>query len=64
MTMVQATVRQGVTEMTTWLPKDKRVKVGTGLTLDEEEGSWQAKAIHPEVPIELNSINCGWNNNI
>lgn len=63
MTMVQYEVGQGPTRMMTWLPLDKRVRVGSVLTLEKEEGRWQVLQQF-DARIELSSINRGWNNNI
>lgn len=63
MTLVQHELGQGSKRMKTWLPLDKRVKVGSVLTLEKEDGCWHVLQTF-DARIELSSINRGWNNNI
>lgn len=63
MILQQYELGQGITRMKTWLPLDKRVRVGSVLTLEKEDGRWRVLQAF-EARIELSSINRGWNNNI
>ena len=62
MTYVQTELGRGSTRMKTLLPQDKRIKVGSLLTLVKVPGIWRVLTQYGTV--ESGSINRGWNNNI
>ena len=61
MTVIQTQLRQGNTWMTTWLPRDKRVKEGSIISLEKVEGRWEV--VKQMSSMELSDIKRGWNNN-
>lgn len=60
--MIQCKLQQGNSFMVTWVPKDKRIKVGTRLTLEKVEGDWTV--VSKSEPTAASNIKRGWNNNI
>lgn len=62
MTLVQTELGRGGKRLKTLLPQDKRVKVGSLLTLVKEPGTW--KVLKQFGTVESSSINRGWSNNI
>jgi hypothetical protein len=60
--MVQCELGRGTLRLVTWLPQDRRVKVGTVLSLDKQPERWQVLA--KSEPVESGDIKRGWNNNI
>ena len=62
MTYVQTELGCAGKRLKTLLPQDKRVKVGSLLTLVKEPGIW--KVLQQYGTVESSSINRGWNNNI
>lgn len=64
--VIQTQLRSGDTHLTTWLPIDKKFRVGSFVTLkdsDEPNRFWEVVAITGN-PIDKNAIYRGWNNNI
>jgi len=62
MLMVQCELGRGTMRMVTWLPQDKRVKVGTVISLDKDTERW--KVLAQSERMESGNIKRGWNNNI
>jgi hypothetical protein len=48
--------------MVALLPQDKRVRVGTVISLHKDELRW--KVLEQFGSIDLSAVNRGWNNNI
>ena len=62
MTIIQTTLKQNNTFLKTWLPVDKRVKIGTIISLEGVEGKWEVMEQFDRS--ELSNLRRGWNNNI
>lgn len=62
MQMIQTELAFEHRRMITLLPKDKRVKVGSVISLDKEDTKWTVLS-QSEV-INSGDINRGWDNNI
>lgn len=62
MQLVQTELGNGNRRMITLLPRDKRVKIGSIISLDKDTDRWQV--LSQSEPIESGDIKRGWNNNI
>lgn len=62
MQLMQTELGRGNRRMVTWLPIDKRVKVGTVISLDKHTEHW--KVLMQSERIDSGDIKRGWNNNI
>lgn len=58
--MIQCELGKGSRRMKTWLDYDKRIKVGTLLTLQNVEGIWQVKQKGDPVDTAQSPIMHGW----
>lgn len=56
--MVQCELRNDRVRKITWLPQDKRVKVGTVITLLKDDRRWLVTQIGN--PVDQNEIQHGW----
>jgi hypothetical protein len=62
MLMVQTELGRGTRRMVALLPQDKRVRVGTVISLHKDGLRW--KVLEQFGSIDLSAVNRGWNNNI
>lgn len=62
MLMIQTELARGNVRLTTWLPQDKRVRIGSIVSLDKQENRWTV--LNQSAPVESGEIKRGWNNNI
>ena len=62
MLMVQTELGRGTRRMVGLLPQDKRVRVGTVISLHKDGLRW--KVLEQFGSIDLSAVNRGWNNNI
>ena len=62
MQMIQTDLARDSRRLVTWLPQDKRVKVGTVLSLEKNPDRW--KVLAQSAPVDSGDIKRGWNNNI
>lgn len=63
--MVQLSLDSGDRQLVTWVAADKRLKVGSQITLkdyDDPKLLWSILSVGE--PTEASNINRGWNNNI
>ena len=61
MKLVQTELANGTRRLTTWLPYDKRIRVGSYISLDKLDTIWVVLNQHSV--IESQEIKRGWNNN-
>jgi hypothetical protein len=62
MQMIQTELARGTSRLVTWLPQDRRVKVGTVISLHKSPDRWKVTA--QSAPVDSGDIKRGWNNNI
>jgi len=61
MTVIQTELANGSTHMVVFIPYDRRIKVGTVLTLDKDEREWTV--VEQFCRIDTSDIKRGWDNN-
>lgn len=61
MTVIQTELANGTTHMVVLLPYDKRIKVGTRLTLENDDREWSV--LKQFCRIDTSDVKRGWNNN-
>ena len=61
MTLIQTDLQSNNQHLTTFLPKDPRVKVGKRISIDKDDTIWTVMKQYE--PIESSEIRRGWNNN-
>jgi hypothetical protein len=59
MLMVQTILTCGSRTLTTWLPKDNRVKPGKRISLDDDDTKWEVVTQFDAV--DSSTIQRGWN---
>jgi hypothetical protein len=62
MQMIQTQLERNGRQMITWLPQDRRVKVGSVISFQKQTEKW--RMLWVSLPIESGEIKRGWNNNI
>lgn len=58
MQMIQTHLRRGTDHIVAWLPVDARVKTGTTVSLDKQDGRWHVEDQYAVQP--LDHIQRGW----
>jgi hypothetical protein len=58
MQMIQTELARGNVRMVTWLPQDKRVRIGSIVSLNRQEDRWTV--LNQSVPVDEKSIPRGW----
>jgi hypothetical protein len=59
MLMIQTDLQSGDVHLTSWLPQDKRVKLGSRISLDKDPTVWTVMKQYE--PIDSSQIQRGWN---
>lgn len=62
MQMIQTELARGNVRMVTWLPQDRRVRIGSFVSLNKQEDRWTV--LNQSAPVDQSMIKRGWNNNI
>ena len=57
--MIQTELARGNVRMITWLPQDKRVRIGSMISLYRQEDRWTV--LDQSSPVDSGSIPRGWN---
>lgn len=58
MQMIQTELARGTMRMVTWLPQDKRVRIGSVISLNRVEDRWTV--LNQSAPVDDKSIPRSW----